>query len=91
MDEGTARDHIADLIERCNNLEAEVLRYVQRVNEMKNMREQLELARQARARWEAAANILAGEIQKLLGTADMYKQYESHAIHWAWEQTSGDK
>ena len=49
MDEGTARDHIADLMERCNNLEAEVMRYVQRVNEMKNMREQLELARDARA------------------------------------------
>lgn len=89
MDKGTTQDHLADLMERCNNLEAEVLRYVQRVNEMKNMREQLELARGARARWEAAANILAGEIKNLMGTADMYKQYGSHAIHWAWEQTSG--
>ena len=53
------------------------------------MREQLELARDARARWEAAANILAGEIKNLMGTAEMYKQYGSHAIHWAWEQTSG--
>ena len=91
MDNGTCNDHLADLMERCNNLEAEVLRYVQRVNEMKNMREQLELAREARARWEAAANILAGEIKNLMGTADMYKQYGSHAIHWAWEQTSGNK
>lgn len=55
------------------------------------LREQLRLAREARARWEAAANILAGEIKNLMGTADMYKQYGSHAIHWAWEQTSGDK
>jgi hypothetical protein len=55
------------------------------------LREQLRLAREARTRWEATANILAGEIKNLMGTADMYKQYESHALHWAWEQTSGDK
>ena len=59
--------------------------------EIHDLREQLRLAREARTRWEATANLLAGEIKNLMGTADMYKQYGSHAIHWAWEQTSGDK
>ena len=57
--------------------------------EMNNLKQQLEMALRARARWEGTANILAGEIKELLGTADMYKRYESHALHWAWEKTNG--
>jgi hypothetical protein len=56
--------------------------------EMNSLKQQLEMARRARSRWEATANILAGEIKDLLGTADMYKRYESHAIHWAWEKSN---
>jgi len=55
--------------------------------EMNNLKQQLEMALRARARWEGTANILAGEIKDLLGTADMYKRYESHALHWAWGKT----
>jgi hypothetical protein len=57
--------------------------------EMNNLKQQLAMALEARARWEGTANILAGEIKDLLGTADMYKRYESHALHWAWERTNG--
>jgi hypothetical protein len=57
--------------------------------EMNSLKQQLEMALRARARWEGTANILAGEIKDLLGTADMYKRYESHAIHWAWEKSNG--
>jgi hypothetical protein len=56
--------------------------------EMNSLKQQLEMALRARARWEGTANILAGEIKDLLGTADMYKRYESHALHWAWEKTN---
>ena len=58
--------------------------------EMNSLKQQLAMALEARARWEGTANILAGEIKDLLGTADMYKRYESHALHWAWERTSGN-
>ena len=57
--------------------------------EMNNLKQQLAMALEARARWEGTANLLAGEIKELLGTADMYKRYESHALHWAWERTNG--
>lgn len=59
--------------------------------EMNSLKQQLEMALRARARWEGTANILAGEIQKMMGTSDMYRQYESHSLHWAWEQTNGNE
>jgi hypothetical protein len=56
--------------------------------EMNSLKQQLEMALRARARWEGTAHILAGEIKELLGTADMYKRYESNVLHWAWEKTN---
>lgn len=87
MDAGTAKDFVEDLMQQIGELE-ERFRTVETTT--RNLREQLALAREARLRWEATANILAGELKKHLGTAEMYKLYERHVIHWAWEQTSGD-
>lgn len=56
--------------------------------DINNLKQQLEWALAARARWEATANILAGQIQKHMGTSEMYKLYERHALHWAWDQTA---
>ena len=79
MDLGTAKDFIEDLVQQVAEIESGV----------HNLQEQLRIAREARARWEATANILAGEIKNIMGTADMYKRYESHALHWAWERSRG--
>ena len=77
MDIGTAKDFIEDMILQVAELETG----------FHNLQEQLRIAREARARWEATANILAGEIKDIMGTADMFKRYESHALHWAWERS----
>lgn len=87
MDQGTATDFIEDLMQQIGELE-ERFRTVETTT--RNLREQLALAREARLRWEATANILAGELQNEMGIADMFRKYERHVIHWAWEQTSGD-
>ena len=88
MDSDT-QDFINDLMGQLRDLEQR-FRAIQATTNY-NM-EQLKLSREARARWEGTANILAGEIQKHMGTANMYKHYDgTSAIYWAWEQTSGDK
>lgn len=86
MDQGTARDFIEDLLQQIQGLE-ERFRAIEAIT--RHSQEQLKLSRKARARWEATANILAGELQNEMGIADMFRKYERHAIHWAWEQTSG--
>ena len=79
MDLGTAKDFIEDLVQQVAEIESGV----------HNLQEQLRIAREARARWEATANILAGEIKDIIGTADMYKRYEAHALDWAWKRSRG--
>ena len=87
MDQGTAQDFIEDLMQQIRGLE-ERFQTIEAIT--RHSQEQLRLARASRARWEGTANILAGEIADIMGTAEMYKRYQINPLGWAWEQTNGE-
>jgi hypothetical protein len=60
------------------------------ISELHSLREQLRICREARARWEGTANILAGEVRKHAGgSIAVHQAYGMSVLEWAWEQTSG--